>query len=101
MEIGIGFRVDGGARLLGEIQDNLLVRWFWWALAMVSFCFVAVRDETPLVSGDDYLTSDLFMPGERLTHHGLTDHSVVMHRWYYLPTMPSNDLTRTPCSLEA
>ena len=71
----------------GEIQDNLLVRWFWWALAMVSFCFVAVRDETPLVSPDDYLASNLFMPGRRLTQYGLTDHSAVKHRWYFLPTM--------------
>ena len=64
----------------GEIQDNLLVLWFWWALAMVSFCFVAVRDETPLVSPDDYLASNLFMPGRRLTQYGLTDHSAVKHR---------------------
>ena len=62
----------------GEIQDNLLVRWFWWALAMVSFCFVAVRHE---------LASDLFTPGGRLTQYGLTDHNAVKHRWYYLPTM--------------
>ena len=54
---------------------------------MVSFCFVAVRDETPLVSLDDYLASDLFMPGGRLTQYGLTDHNAVKHRWYYLPTM--------------
>ena len=24
----------------GEIQDDLMVRWFWWALAMVPFCYV-------------------------------------------------------------
>merc|ERR1712113_84998 len=24
----------------GEIQDDLLVRWFWWALAMVPFAYV-------------------------------------------------------------
>jgi len=24
----------------GEIQDNLAVRWFWWACAMVPFCYV-------------------------------------------------------------
>jgi bacteriorhodopsin len=24
----------------GEIQDNLTVRWFWWACSMVPFCFV-------------------------------------------------------------
>ena len=27
----------------GEIQDNLLVRWFWWALAMVLFSFVVFQ----------------------------------------------------------
>jgi bacteriorhodopsin len=27
----------------GEIQDKLLVRWFWWALAMVPFCFVVFQ----------------------------------------------------------
>ena len=27
----------------GEIQDNLLVRWFWWASAMVPFCFVVFQ----------------------------------------------------------
>jgi len=24
----------------GEIQDDLAVRWFWWALAMIPFCYV-------------------------------------------------------------
>merc|ERR1712050_351097 len=24
----------------GEIQDNLLVRWFWWAMAMIPFAYV-------------------------------------------------------------
>jgi len=27
----------------GEIQDNLAVRWFWWALAMVPFCYVVFQ----------------------------------------------------------
>ena len=27
----------------GEIQDNLLVRWIWWALAMVPFRFVVFQ----------------------------------------------------------
>jgi len=26
----------------GEIQDDLVVRWFWWALAMVPFCYVVL-----------------------------------------------------------
>jgi bacteriorhodopsin len=26
----------------GEIQDDLLVRWFWWALAMLPFCYVVM-----------------------------------------------------------
>jgi len=31
----------------GEIQDNLVVRWFWWAMAMIPFCYVVIT----LVSG--------------------------------------------------
>merc|ERR1711957_141764 len=26
----------------GEIQDDLTVRWFWWALAMLPFCYVVM-----------------------------------------------------------
>jgi bacteriorhodopsin len=26
----------------GEIQDDLSVRWFWWALAMLPFCYVVL-----------------------------------------------------------
>ena len=26
----------------GEIQDDLTVRWFWWYLAMVPFCYVVL-----------------------------------------------------------
>jgi len=37
----------------GEIQDDLFVRWFWWALAMVPFCFVVMT----LVGGLDEATS--------------------------------------------
>merc|ERR1712228_1024628 len=29
------------------IQDNLAVRWFWWAMAMIPFCYVVMT----LVSG--------------------------------------------------
>merc|ERR1712085_240658 len=31
----------------GEIQDNLAIRWFWWAMAMIPFCYVVMT----LVSG--------------------------------------------------
>ena len=34
----------------GEIQDNLLVRWSWWALAMVPFCFVVRPDGATFVT---------------------------------------------------
>ena len=26
----------------GEIQDNLAIRWFWWAMAMIPFCYVVM-----------------------------------------------------------
>merc|ERR1712013_594391 len=32
----------------GEIQDNLAVRWFWWALAMIPFCYVVITLVTGL-----------------------------------------------------
>jgi len=31
----------------GEIQEDLAVRWFWWAMAMIPFCYVVIT----LVSG--------------------------------------------------
>ena len=34
----------------GEIQDNLLVRWFWWALATVPFCSVVRPDASDLTA---------------------------------------------------
>jgi bacteriorhodopsin len=37
----------------GEIQDDLTQRWFWWALAMLPFCFVVGT----LLSGLDAATS--------------------------------------------
>ena len=47
---------------------------------------VAVCEETSLVAPDDYLASDLFMPGGfRLRQYGLSDHNAAKHRWYYLP----------------
>ena len=42
---------------------------------------LAVCDETSLVSPDDYLASDLFMPGARLMQYGLSDHNAAKHRW--------------------
>mmetsp|Transcript_108458 Transcript_108458/g.302472 ORF Transcript_108458/g.302472 Transcript_108458/m.302472 type:complete len:263 (+) Transcript_108458:77-865(+) len=37
----------------GEIQDDLSVRWFWWALSMVPFCYVVAT----LVAGLGEATS--------------------------------------------
>ena len=34
----------------GEIQDNFLVRWSWWALAMVPFCSVVRPDASDLTA---------------------------------------------------
>ena len=48
---------------------------------------LAVCDETSLVSPDDYLASDLFMPGARLMQYGLSDHNAAKHPWYYFPKM--------------
>ena len=43
--------------------------------------YLAVCDETSLVSSNDYLVSDLFIPGARLTQCGLSDHNAAKHRW--------------------
>ena len=49
---------------------------------------LAVCDETSLVAPDDYLASDLFMPGGfRLRQYGLSDHNAAKHRWYHFPKM--------------
>ena len=53
---------------------------------------LAVYDETSLVSPDDYLASDLFMPGARLMQYGLSDHNAAKHRWYHFPKMQMNDV---------
>jgi len=37
----------------GEIQDDLAIRWFWWAAAMVPFCYVVMT----LVAGLNDATS--------------------------------------------
>ena len=53
---------------------------------------LAVCDETSLVSPDDYLASDLFMPGARLMQKGLSDHNAAKHRWYYFPKMQMDEV---------
>ena len=45
----------------------------------------AVYGETSLVSLDDYLASDLFLPGARSMQYGLSDHNVAKRRWYNFP----------------
>ena len=46
---------------------------------------LAVYDETSLVSLDDYLASDLFLPGARSMQYRLSDYNVAKSRWYYFP----------------
>ena len=53
---------------------------------------LAVCDETSLVSPDDYLASDLFMPGAKLMQYGLSDHNAAKHRWYYFPKMQMDEV---------
>ena len=53
---------------------------------------LAVCDETSLVAPDDYLASDLFMPGARLMQYGLSDHNAAKHRWYHFPKMQMDDV---------
>merc|ERR1719221_417619 len=38
--LGIASAVMVALGYPGEIQDNLAVRWFWWAMAMIPFCYV-------------------------------------------------------------
>jgi len=57
--VSLGWKLGVAAGLMvalgypGEIQDDLGVRWFWWALAMVPFCYVVLT----LVSGLGEATS--------------------------------------------
>jgi len=53
---------------------------------------LAVCDETSLVAPDDYLASDLFIPGARLMQYGLSDHNAARHRWYYFPKMQMDEV---------
>ena len=55
---------------------------------------LAVYDETYLVSLDDNLASDLFMPGARLTQYGLDDHNAAKHRGYYFPKMQMDEASK-------
>ena len=53
---------------------------------------LAVCDGTPLVSPDDYLASDLFMPGVRLMQYGPSDHNAAKHRWHYFQKMQMDEV---------
>ena len=46
---------------------------------------LAVYDETSLVSPDDYLASDLFLPGAKSMQYRLSDYNVAKSRWYCFP----------------
>ena len=46
---------------------------------------LAVYDETSLVSPDDCLASDLFLPGARSMQYRLSDYNVAKSRWYHFP----------------
>merc|ERR1712217_637375 len=46
-KLGVASAVMVALGYPGEIQDDLLVRWFWWAMAMIPFCYVVMT----LVSG--------------------------------------------------
>ena len=54
--------------------------------------YLAVCDETSLVSSNDYLASDLFLPGARLMQYGLSDHNAAKRRWYYFPKMQMEEV---------
>ena len=44
------------------------------------------------MSSDDYLASDLFMPGAKLMQYGLSDHNAAKHRWYYFQKMQMDEV---------
>ena len=54
--------------------------------------YVVVSDEIYLVSPDDNLASDLFMPGARLMQYGLSNQNAAKHRWYYFPKMQMDEV---------
>lgn len=54
---------------------------------------LAVCDEATLVKPDDYIGSDLYMPGgHRLMQYRLSDCNAAKHRWYYYPKMRKNEV---------
>jgi len=52
-KLGVASAVMVALGYPGEIQDDLIVRWFWWACAMVPFCYVVAT----LVGGLNEATS--------------------------------------------
>jgi len=52
-QLGLAAAVMVALGYPGEIQDSLSVRWFWWAAAMVPFCYVVMT----LVAGLNEATS--------------------------------------------
>jgi hypothetical protein len=54
---------------------------------------LAVCDETSLVKPDDYLGSDLYMPGgQRLMQYRLNERNAAKHRWYYYSKMKKEEV---------
>merc|ERR1712150_216178 len=41
-KLGVASAVMVALGYPGEIQDDLAVRWFWWAMAMIPFCYVVM-----------------------------------------------------------
>ena len=54
--------------------------------------YLAVCDETSMVSPDDILASDLFMPGARLMRYELSKQNAAKHRWHYFPKMQMEEV---------
>lgn len=54
---------------------------------------LAVCDETSLVKPDDYIGSDLYMPGgSRIMQYRLGDRNAARHRWYYYSKMKKDEV---------
>ena len=53
---------------------------------------LAVCDETSMVSPDDNLASDLFMPGAKLMRYELSKQNAAKHRWYYFQKMQMGEV---------
>ena len=54
--------------------------------------YLAVCDETYLVSSDNNLASDLFMPGARLMQYGLSNQNAAKHRCFYFSKMQMEEV---------